>query len=328
MGVGRVAGVRNTALLLVIAGAGLANGLGLYGAVPLWRAGLCVVLVVAAFLHGRCLPVPRVWPVAAAGLAAVLGVAVWKWYETTTVVAMATMFVVLPWLAGRYLRQRAELIAVGQARIADLERERAYVADGARLRERARIAADLHDALGHELALVALRAGALELGTGVPAAQREAAADLRRAAVGATDRLRETLGMLRDASPGRPWDESIEDLAARVRAAGMTVTVSRTGSGGALPPLVDRAAHRVTQEALTNAARHAPGAPVTIRLDHTAGACTLTVTNPLPPGAGTGTGSGLEGLRERVRLLDGTLDAGPADGEFAVRAWIPVEAGR
>ena len=258
-------------MLAVIAAAGLANGLDTEH-LSWWRQALFAVLALAAFLHGRLLPVPRAWPVFAGGLAA--GAASWLWrpWDTTTMLAVTIVFVALPWLAGRYLRQRAELIAVGRARIADLERERAHVADGARLRERARIAADLHDALGHELALVALRAGALELDAAVPETHREAAADLRRAVVDATDRLRQTLSMLRadEPVPDSPWDETLADLVARVRAAGMTVTLTRTGSAGEPAPLVDRAVHRVAQEALTNAARHAPGASVTIRLDQNA----------------------------------------------------------
>jgi len=315
--------VRNTALLAVVLAAGMVNGLAA-DHLPLWRQGLFVLLALAAFLHGRRLPVPRTWPVFAAALAAALACALWRPGDTTTVLAVSIVFVVLPWLAGRYLRQRAELIAIGRARIADLERERAYVAEGARLRERARIAADLHDAIGHELALVALRAGALELDEGVPEPQRDAAAELRKAAVGATDRLRQTLGMLRDDVPDEPWDEGIEELVARVRAAGMTVTL--TGAQGDPPPLVERALHRVAQEALTNAARHAPGAPVRVDVARDADGRTVTITNPAPHPAGDG-GTGLVGLRERVRLLGGTLEAGAADGVFTVRARIP-ETGR
>lgn len=352
----RVTEVRNTALLAVVLAAGLVNGLGTEQ-LPWWRQALCVVLTVAAFLHGRFLPVPRSWPVFAGGLVA--GSACWLWrpWDTTTVLAFGIVFVALPWLAGRYLRQRAELIAVGRARIADLEREREHVADGARLRERARIAADLHDALGHELALVALRAGALELDTAIPEPQREAAADLRRAAVTATDRLRQTLGMLRadEPVPESPWDESVEALVERVRAAGMTVSLTRTGTDPEPAPLVDRAVHRVAQEALTNAARHAAGASVTIRIDQQPDGRTITITNPIAepvrseggragradsagPGPGAGRsggaglgagperavgGSGLVALRERVELLGGTLETRGENGVFVLRVWLP-----
>lgn len=344
--IGRLADVRNGALLAIILATCLVNGLDTER-LPAWRQLLFVVLALGAFPHGRYLPMRRAWPVFAAGLAAGLACWLWRPWDTTTVLSVAVVFVVLPWLAGRYLRQRAELIAVGRARIADLEREQAHVAERSRLRERARIAADLHDALGHELALIALRAGALELDGAVPEAQRDAAADLRRAAVTATDRLRRTLGMLRADGPvpESPWDESMEALVERVREAGMTVSLARTGSRAEPAPLVDRAVHRVAQEALTNAARHAPGAPVTIRVEQGAGGCTVTIMNPVPgrdtggggPAAGDGDGgpapgdgpvaaeggSGLVALRERVELLGGTLEAGGEDGVFTVRAWLP-----
>ncbi|MEK8107283.1 histidine kinase dimerization/phosphoacceptor domain-containing protein [Micromonospora sp. M12] len=117
----------------------------------------------------------------------------------------------LPWLAGRFRRQQADLVRAGAERVTHLERERQFVADHARLRERAQIAADMHDALGHELALIALRAGALELAPDTTESSREAAAKLRESAVIATDRLRHTVNRLRTARtrcPTIPWTHS------------------------------------------------------------------------------------------------------------------------
>ncbi|MEU8383202.1 histidine kinase [Streptosporangium sp. NPDC048865] len=328
----------NSVALAVIAESVLISGLYL-DSVPLWRQLLFVILAVAAYLHGRHLPVRRGWLLLAVlaspgAVCAVLDVAV-----GSGALAVFGFFVVLPWLAGRFQRQQADLLEAGRERVARLGREREFIAERVTLRERARIAEDMHDSLGHELALIALRAGALELAADMTPRNREAAARLRASAVTATDRLRHTLGVLREtgAVPTEPPDESVEALVDRARGAGMTVTLDRAGEWASLPPLADRAAHRVVREALTNAARHAPGTDVLVRLERTGDAVTVTVSNsaarsvPLPapvpapvPGPGpAGGGSGIAGLRERVRLLGGTLRAGPHDGGFTVTARFP-----
>ncbi|MFI5952474.1 sensor histidine kinase [Cryptosporangium sp. NPDC051539] len=165
------------------------------------------------------------------------------------------------------------------------------------------------------------------------------------------------IGVLRTsaAAPLAPPDETLATLAGRVRSAGLVLDFSsdegepddragdRPGGGTGLPRLADRALYRVVQEALTNAARHAPGAPVRVRLTHTAAAVTVTVSNPLPappdqvPGGGPGPetgpgprpepGSGLLGLAERVRLTGGSLATGDSGGVFTLTATIPRAAG-
>ncbi|NUT46538.1 MAG: two-component sensor histidine kinase [Saccharothrix sp.] len=316
--------MRNAAVLVVLAVAGLANGLAT-DAMPAWRQVLDVVLAILAYLHGRHLPTRRgglvVGVVAAAGV--VIGV--WRLWEGVGAVTTLGLFVVLPWLGGRFRRQQAELIEVGRERIVQLERAQELVADRARLRERARIAADMHDSLGHELALIALRAGALEL-TAADEPTRRAATGLRESAVTATDRLRHTVGVLREGStPVEPPGETVEELVARAARAGLPVTLARTGDPAPLPSLVDRAVHRVVQESLTNAARHAPGSAVTVRIDHAADEVLVTVANPAAE-ATPGEGSGLAGLAERVRLLGGTLDAGATGGDFTVAARLPLRS--
>src|SRR5690606_24467858 len=157
-------------------------------------------------------------------------------------------------------RQQAELVLAGQREVEQLKREREHLSERARARERARIATDVHDSLGHELALIALRAGALELSAELSPANRDAAARLRASAVAATDRLRETIGMRReDGVPVEPADEGVTVLVERAVAAGMDVSFAAADAAD-LPPLVDRAVYRVVQESLTNAARHAPAA--------------------------------------------------------------------
>ncbi|TQS44688.1 sensor histidine kinase [Cryptosporangium phraense] len=325
-------------------------------AVDPWLAAPFAVL---SFLAGRSAlrPRPALWTYAglagggaglAFGLAVLRGTDRWTAYYVLTEIVLCG---VVPWLAGRYLRQRRELVEGGWALAEELERGHALVADRARLRERARIAEDMHDALGHELSLLALRAGALELDPSLGPAQREAAAGLRLGAAAATERLRAVIGVLRasDPAPLAPVDETLATLIDRVRGAGLTIAFSDGGAAGepGLPPLADRALYRVVQEALTNAARHAPGAPVTVRLTATPDAVTVTVTNPLTPeappagrsgaerpdpapgrtGGPGGEGSGLVGLAERVRLVGGTLTAGVGGGTFTVTATVPRAAG-
>ncbi|HEU5160345.1 MAG TPA: histidine kinase [Streptosporangiaceae bacterium] len=258
---------------------------------------------------------------------------------------------VLPWLVGRYWRQYQELVHAGWERAERLEREQHILAEQTRLRERARIAQDMHDSLGHELSLIALRAGALQVAPDLADHHRKAARELRASAADAIDRLREIIGVLRvdgEPAPTEPVGESVTDLAHRAAASGMRIEVRRTGAAGQLAPMVDRAVYRVVQESLTNAAKHAPGAAVTVELAHHDTETVVTVTNQPPPapapspepppGNGrrddpgdpqaNGQGRyGLTGLRERVRLAGGTLRAGATDaGGFEVRARLPHTA--
>ncbi|MER5269098.1 histidine kinase [Actinosynnema sp. NPDC002837] len=318
--------MRNGVVLAALALAGLVNGLAT-DALPVWRQLLYPALAVLVYLHGRHLPVRRGELVVGAVAAVGLVIAVVRVWEGVGALASLGLFVVLPWLAGRFRRQQAELIAVGRERIVQLERAQELVAERARLRERARIAADMHDSLGHELTLIALRAGALEL-TGDTESARRAAAGLRESAVTATDRLRRTVGVLREgAAPVEPPDETVEALVDRAAVAGLPVVLTRTGDTTPLPPLLDRAVHRVVQEALTNAARHAPGAPVAVELA-TTDEVLVTVANPVDrTPVGDGGGSGLAGLAERVRLVGGTLRSGVVDGRFTVTARLPRGGG-
>ncbi|XVS66621.1 sensor histidine kinase [Actinosynnema sp. CA-299493] len=314
--------MRNGVVLAALAVAGLVNGLAT-DALPVWRQLLYPVLSALVYLHGRHRPVRRGGLVVGAVAAVGLVIAVVRVWEGVGALATLGLFVVLPWLAGRFRRQQAELVEAGRERIAQLERAQELVADRARLRERARLAADVHDSLGHELALIALRAGAVELTADTEPARR-AAAGLRESAVTATDRLRRTVGVLREATV-EPPDETVEALVARAAQAGLPVVLTRTGDPTPLPPLLDRAVHRVVQEALTNAARHAPGAPVTAEL-HITDEVLVTVTNPVDR-TPSGDGSGLAGLAERVRLLGGTLRSGVVDDRFTVTARLPLEGG-
>ena len=296
---------------------GLLGGLNV-NSVPVWRVAAYLAIAALAYLHGRHVDQRFAWRILGGVAAIGAGLVAFRVSlpEAESVLLLFGLTVVLPWLAGRYRRQQALLVEAERERVRRLEREREHVAEQARLTERARVAAELHDSLGHELALIALRAGALELSPELTATHQAAAGDLRSLAVSATDRLRQTIAMLRERDDAPPVLDTVE----RARAAGMTVLMDDLGP---LPDLADLAVRRVVREALTNAARHAPGAPVTIACDITPLTAVLTVSNPAgnAPGAD---GSGLAGLRERLRLLGGRLDATRADGRFDLTAEVPL----
>ncbi|MFG2651945.1 sensor histidine kinase [Streptomyces sp. NPDC048436] len=289
---------------------------------------------------------PALWFFAAVAptglvLSAVVSSDLWHW---PTMLLTLLLSVVLPWLLGRCRRQYADLTATGWRLAERMEHEQQAVADRTRIRERARIAGDMHDSLGHDLTLIAVRAGALEVDPTLDARQQAAVGELRAAAGAATERLREIIGVLRaddEVPPRAPSEESPEALVERARASGVKVTieepgdtVSMSGSGDTpgtenLPPMVALAVHRVLQEALTNAAKHAPGAAVRARIARGGESLRLTVVNdPAPAGRLAGVasgGNGLVGLDERVRLAGGTLRAGPTDdGGFEVTAELPT----
>ncbi|WP_432850209.1 sensor histidine kinase [Amycolatopsis sp. CA-161197] len=237
---------------------------------------------------------------------------------------------VAPWLLGRHVRLRRELARAGWRRAEEMESRQQLVADQARLRERARIASDMHDSLGHELSLIAVRAAALEVAGGLDDTQRAAAGDLRANAATATERLREIIGVLReDAAPIEPVQGDLGELLERARASGLLIE-SQVDSLEAAPPMVARAAYRVVQEAVTNVAKHAPGAAVTVRVLSSPASTEIRVVNARPPAGplpGASGKRGLIGLRERVRLVGGALRAGPdAGGGFEVVATLPHDA--
>ncbi|MEU6877844.1 histidine kinase [Streptomyces sp. NPDC046712] len=317
---------------------GITVAVSLASTVELYTPAYSLGLVVFGYLSGRRQEHTRAalalfGAVAAAGLGLVLGsgVSIAQWFTLVLALALA---IVAPWLTGRYVRQYARLVRTGWELAERMEREQTAVAERERLRERSRIAGDMHDSLGHELALIALRAAALEVDPALGARQQEAAGELRLAAAGATARLRDIIGVLRtgEETPGTrtaPAGETVEEVVERARASGLRVELTVTGPDGGTPPMVDRAAHRVVQESLTNAARHAPGAPVRVSLERGGGTLKVSVANgpaghaPAPSG-----GTGLVGLDERVRLAGGRLSHGPdGAGGFAVRAVLPLEPG-
>lgn len=258
---------------------------------------------------------------------------VW-WFYAMTVLPAALL---LPWLAGRHWRGRRQLVREGWRLARGLEERQYLVAERARLTERAEIAADMHDSLGHALSLVALRAGALELSPDLTCRDRADLADLRGTIADAVEQLRETVAVLRD-PPGRdtgaglPVNDTVEELLSRAVASGVPVRWERRGAPPPLSCLVERGMYRVVQEALTNATKHAPDCSISVRITHEPGRTRVSVMNAVPSAGRaahasadpeSGVGRGLTGLQERVTVLGGSLRTGPDKGGFNVTAVLP-----
>ncbi|GAA2154988.1 MULTISPECIES: sensor histidine kinase [Glycomyces] len=208
------------------------------------------------------------------------------------------------------------------------------------LAERMRIARELHDVLAHNLTLVNAQAGvAGYLLRTDPTAAATALHDITKHTGAAIDELRATVGLLRhgdNAPADRPESalrpvpglDRLDDLLAAYRSTGASIGVVETGAKARMDQQADFAAYRIVQESLTNAAKHAPGAPVTIHFDWTADGLDLRIANSAEPDgapAPAGTGHGLIGMRERAAAAGGHLAAGLLPGRwFEVHAVLPI----
>jgi signal transduction histidine kinase len=210
------------------------------------------------------------------------------------------------------------------------ERLAAQQAHTERLLERTRLAAELHDSIGHALTVTLLQAGAARELTGRdPALVDRALAAIEDSARHAAADLDRVLTLLRregSPAPEAPTLTDVGDLVSAATAAGATVDAEVTGAAGDLPPMLSREAYRIVQEALTNALRHAGPVPIRLRITVHHDAVHLTVENPLPtltaaPGR---TGSGVRGLHERAAVLGGTAQAGPITDQWRVTVRLPL----
>ncbi|MEU0076633.1 histidine kinase [Micromonospora tulbaghiae] len=235
--------------------------------------------------------------------------------------------VIAPAIVGLWIRARRDALAALRDRAERLEREQEARADRVRADERARIAREMHDVVAHRVSLMVVHAGALEVTTADPATV-ETAGLIRSTGRAALTDLREVLGVLRQERPlpAPGWD-TVDDLVRESRAAGLRVSRTDEGTPGPVPDAVARTVHRVVQEGLTNARKHAPDAAVDVCLRHLADGVEVSVRNEPSDSAGPvlpGAGLGLVGLRERVELTGGRLTAGPTPGGgFLLRALVP-----
>ncbi|RLV67585.1 putative two-component system sensor kinase [Streptomyces sp. CBMAI 2042] len=332
-----------------------------------WNVMASVLLVCAAWSAGRRITEP--WRVAAAfGAACVLHIVPDLYRDIASgaapvlpvtlglnVVAFLSLAVV-PALIGRYRDQRRRLLDALWQNNQQLKREQAMVAREARLLERNRIAHDMHDSLGHQLALISVHAGALQVDPALTGNHREAVGILRSASVTAMAELRAAVGVLHDeaeyrgqqneqqyqgyqrqsAGDGGPASyaprttAAIDGLVASSRGAGTAVSLDRSGVRRPLAPAADHEAYRIVQEGLTNAHKHAPGAPIRLALRYEPDSLVVEVANgPVPGGAPEvppeiSGGQGLKGLRERVGRVGGMVHTGPTeDGGFRIAGMLP-----
>src|SRR3954469_20173433 len=199
--------------------------------------------------------------------------------------------------------------------------------------ERTRIARELHDSVGHAINSILIQAGAARLvQDSQPERSREAIATIEAIARETMQDIDAILGGMRNGAPADleplPGIDRIAALVERHQAAGLDFSLrDRTSPALRLSPPMDRAAYRIAQEAMTNAARHGTGA-AELTLECRDGVLTLTVVNPVANGATARTtgGHGLTGMRERAALLGGTLDARRVGDRFEVRATLPQGA--
>ncbi|MFD6949518.1 histidine kinase [Nocardiopsis sp. TSRI0078] len=243
------------------------------------------------------------------------------------------MLLVIPMTFGLWVGTRRQLIDRLQERAERLEREQHMMAEQAITAERTRIAREMHDVVAHRVSLMVLHAGGLEVSTDDPRTV-EAAGLIRTTGREALSELRGILGVLRDdtaAAPTAPQPvlSDLDRLVGEWCAAGMRITREDTGQGPPLPAGVQRTAYRIVQEGLTNAAKHAPGAAVTLRLHRSARQLEVEVANepaPAPAAPMPHSGFGLTGLRERVALAGGSLSAGACpDGGWRMRAILRTD---
>jgi signal transduction histidine kinase len=248
------------------------------------------------------------------------------------VLGAVVMFVA--WYVGRRIQLREQ-------RAAELRREQAAEAQRIVIEERTRIARELHDVVAHRVSLMTVQAGAAKaVATEDPEGALRAMGAVEEAGRQALDELRHLLGVLRpesdlDGLGPQPGLADLPRLVEQTRGAGLDVSLAIDGMAAKLPARVDLFAYRIVQEALTNVLKHTgPGARTEVRLgtdrrgivievlDDGRGAAVLP--RPDPDGAGA-RGHGIVGMRERARLLGGTLDAGPRPGGgFRVVAHLPT----
>jgi signal transduction histidine kinase len=248
---------------------------------------------------------------------------------------------VVPWIAlaaaiGQAVRAKRAHQAMLEERARRAEEGREHEARRRISEERLRIARELHDAVGHHVALISVQAGAMGylLDTDLDKA-RESLAHIQRAGESALEELRLTVGLLRQPGDSEPTEPAgglgrLDELIGSFTATGLRVTCEVTGQARSLPEAVDLTAYRVIQESLTNTAKHAAGASAVVRLAFGPAVLALAVEDDGPFVAGDAEGAeghGIIGMRERAATVGGWLTAGPrGGGGFRVLAELPAPA--
>lgn len=247
--------------------------------------------------------------------------------------AFLGLFTICAWAAGFSLGDRVERARALEERAQLLELEREQEAMRAVAEERARIARELHDLVGHAVSVMTVQAsGVRRLLREDQAQEREALLVVEQTGREALAEMRRLVGVLRrpedaPALAPQPSLRHLERLVRQTRDAGLPVEVSVEGEPAALPPGLDLTAYRLVQEGLTNALKHARAAHAEVVVRYGRRALEVVVRDDGTGGGnGGGGGHGLVGMRERVAVYGGELVAGPrADGGFELRARLPLE---
>ena len=249
------------------------------------------------------------------------------------------VLIMLPWLAGRTLRERATSLAEAMNRAERFEQEKQHEAEAATARERTRLARELHDIVSHSISVIAIQTQAVRRRLD-PALGRERddLAAVETAAREAMAEMRRLFGVLRQdgeevALDPQPGLGELDRLLSRVRDTGMAIDLTTAGTPVPLTPGLDLAAYRIVQEAVTNALRHSGARHVAVGLEYEPRQLRVTVEDDghgLSATAGrNGHGHGLRGIRERAELYGGKLDVGRGEhGGARVTAYLPLGAGR
>lgn len=250
----------------------------------------------------------------------------WRDSDSGVMVVLSTLLLMAVWTI------RSSRTTKRQAAVTEVERSRRTV-----LEERTTIARELHDVVAHHMSVIAIQAEAAPYRVSDPPEElTRSFAIIRENAVIALTELRRVLGVVRaeesfaDAGPEAPQPTlaALDSLLANVRDAGLDVDKAVTGAVRTLPQGVELSAYRIIQEALSNALRHAPGAPARVEISYVPVGLGLRVVNGPPTDAvrpSPGAGHGLLGMRERAAMLGGEVTAEPTDeGGYEVVAFLPV----
>jgi signal transduction histidine kinase len=238
--------------------------------------------------------------------------------------------IVFPWIIGRAAARQRQLAA-------QLDATRQELAEQALLAERRRIARDVHDFVGHGLAAVMLQiTSARHVLHRDPDAAEEALRSAEQVGRRSMQELRRTVALLRSdddsaAAPPLPTAGDIHALVDQARDGDLAVELRTRGDLSSIAPTVGLALYRISQEALANAARHAPRARTVLTIEVTDGRALLVAETTGPTAAGQAADSGrphygLIGMRERAAALGGELDAGPTPDGWQVRCRLPLGA--
>ncbi|MEU0302339.1 sensor histidine kinase [Streptomyces sp. NPDC006175] len=265
------------------------------------------------------------------------------WAQTLGYVVMMTVPFVLAWVLGDSIRTRRAYFSQLEERAARLEREREAQSKVAVAAERARIARELHDVVAHNVSVMVVQAdGAAYVMDSSPDQARQALETISGTGRQALAEMRRLLGVLRTGdSPEsgeyvpQPDVEQIEELVGKVRETGLAVDFRIEGTPRPLPSGVELTAYRIVQEALTNTRKHGgPDAGASVRLVYFDDGLGLLVEDDgrgaphelYEDGGADGAGQGMIGMRERVGMVGGTLDAGPRQGGgFRISALLPLK---